>query len=198
MKLVEADRQGPGSVDNDAETTTPPRPERRRVAVSFLLTGSVLIGTVVAVYTIFPPRHNTLLTRSLELHRDPPALLLTRPSPVELSNWSKTLFKSSDRPDRPIPWPMIAQASGVEIIGATSVTILKRTAALVRYRVGSSEKTLEMTLVVQRARDAPPRTLRQSDDTLSVVSWRNGRWTFVAVGPSQQKAIWARFARAPL
>ena len=60
MKLIEAESTGP--VEGDEALVTPPRPPRRRVSVSLLFTLTVLIGTVVTIYAMFPARHNVLMT----------------------------------------------------------------------------------------------------------------------------------------
>lgn len=184
MKLIESDRPGPAD-DSDSEPATPPRPERRRVSVSLLLTMSVLIGTVVTIYTVFPERHNLLMTRTLELHRQPPEFQLKRPSAAEVSAWGLAAL------DRNVPWPDSSQES--TIVGATSFVVLNRRAALVRYRIGQDE----ISLVVQRARDALPRQHRRYDAEEYVISWRNGPWTFVVAGPSHSFSTWSRFVGAP-
>jgi len=50
---------------------------------------------------------------------------------------------------------------------------------------------------VQQARDALARTHRRTDGDLSVVSWRKGPWTFVAVGATADRDLWHTFADAP-
>ena len=176
MKLVESEIDGPGRIGEDAEKATPPRPEHRRVSVSLLFTASVLVGITAAIYLLFPERHNLLLTRSIELHRDPPAFQLERPSQALLGKWGASIL---GRSNRDVSWPSLDTHGGqVAALGAAPISILKRPAALVRYRVDGSE----MTMVVQRARDVPPRTHRRTDGAEQVISWRKGPWTFVAVG----------------
>lgn len=233
MKLVESDRHGPDATDDDVETSTPPRPEHRRVSVSLVLTVSVLVGTVVAVYGIFPERHNELLTRSLELHRDPPPFQLDAPQQTELAAWSIALFS---RTNRTIPWPALTRSGdawalgktrsdmltgdlgdptagddkSAVILGASTDEILpckeaatRCPAAVIRYRLpgdpssGTDDASVEMTLIVQQARDAPPRTHRRTDGDLSAVSWRKSHWTFVAVGATAQIDLWRTFTEAP-
>ncbi len=189
MKLVESDRRGPNDSDEDIETTTPPRPEHRRVSVSLLLTASVLIGTVVAIYLVFPERHNALLTRGLELHNSPPAFQLEMVSQNELRDWSVKLFEGTSHR---VPWPEL-KGGGVELLGVANESILARRAALARYRLGDHE----MTLVVLRARDAPPRTHQRNEGAISAVSWRKGRWTFVAVGQAEHRKTWGQLVDAP-
>lgn len=188
MRLIETDRESPldegvGNVD----TATPPRPEHRRVYVSLALTASVLIGTVVAIYAIFPERHNFLMTRSLEAHRDMPELRHVRPGQDQLVAWGRDFF------DGPAPpWPEVG--AGVEILGVTSISVFKRRTALVRYRVGEDE----ISLVVQRDSDVLPRRVHmRRDGDLHVVSWPRGPWTFVAVGPADRVDAWRAFVGAP-
>ena len=85
MKLVEAESTGP--VEGDDALVTPPRPPHRRVSVSLLFTLTVLIGTVVTIYAMFPARHNLLMTEALALHREPPAWDLNAPSGDEARGW---------------------------------------------------------------------------------------------------------------
>jgi hypothetical protein len=184
MKLVETDSEGP--LDRaEPDSVTPPRPEHRRVSVSLLLTASVLAGTVVAVYAIFPARHNVLLTRGLEVHREPPELALREPAHAELRTRGLGLL------DRSVPWP--EPRPEVSIMGVASISVLNQPAAVVRYRVQGSE----VTLVVQRARSVPPRTHRRRDGDDHVVSWHKAGWTFVAVGPAAHAGAWTELLGAP-
>ena len=64
MKVVEAEVTGP--VEGEDAIVTPPRPLHRRVSVSLLFTLSVLIGTVVTSYTVFPARHNVLMAETMK------------------------------------------------------------------------------------------------------------------------------------
>jgi hypothetical protein len=186
MKLVETDSEGPlDRRDPDADSATPPRPEHRRVSVSLLLTASVLVGTVVAVYAIFPARHNVLMTRSLEVHREPPEFVHREPTHAELRAWGLGFL------DRPAPWP--EPRPGVSIMGVASISVLNQAAAVVRYRAWGSE----VTLVVQRARSVPPRTYRRWDGDEYVVSWHKGKWTLVAVGPAADAGAWTELVGAP-
>src|SRR5258706_6590527 len=87
MKLVEPESTGP--VEGEAPIVTPPRPPHRRVSVSLLFTLSVLIGTVVTIYVVFPARHGVLITEAIDRHRDPaPAWDLLSPSTGELRAWA--------------------------------------------------------------------------------------------------------------
>src|SRR6476469_3626942 len=107
MHLIEAEATGP--IEGDTPLVTPPRPPHRRVSVSLLFTLTVLIGTVVAIYLVFPARHNRLMTEAIEHHRDPaPAWDLTAPTAPELRAWSIGLLGK----EPPLP------AAGAKILGA--------------------------------------------------------------------------------
>lgn len=184
----------PGDQEGDPDTVATARPPRRRVPISVLLTISILVGIVVAVYELLPERHSMLLTRGVELHGEPPGFDLERPTADELVAWSKAL---PGQRGGTIPWPALASGDSVvapaQIIGAASVEILARRAAVVRYRVSG----VEVTLVVARARDALPRTHRRRKNGTSAISWRNDTWTFVAAGATEKREIWGDFVGAP-
>lgn len=175
MRLVDPELEGPPEVEEALPHPTPPRPEHRRVYVSFLFTLAVLVGTVVTVYTVFPARHNVVVTAAVEEHRrsDQP-WQLTRPAPEQLATWALGVLGG----DAPLP--------AGDVIGARSVEVLKRPAAVIRYRVGAAE----VTLFVQRARDMPPRRVRKDDGDDHVEGWRAKKWTFVAVGPAASADAW--------
>jgi hypothetical protein len=186
MKLVETDI--PRAEDEaDEPRPTPPRPERRRVAVSLALTMSVLVGTVVAVFTLFPERHNELLTVALRVYRDPDraAAVLARPSESELRAFGLGLF------GRAVPWPRGAPPA--EILSAGQLRILERTAAAVRYRVNGAE----VVLLAQRPREAVSRREQRRERELLAVSFRRHHWRFVAVGPVDSAALWTRVLGVP-
>lgn len=176
MKLVETDIRH--DEDAAAESPTPPRPEHRRVYVSLLLTFSVLAATVIAVYAIFPKRDNELLTVAIDAHAAPGELELERPTPRELSAWSVGVI------GRGAPWP--APGGGAEVIGTRSLEILKRPAAMVRYRVAGEE----VTVVAMRAHTAPARKFERREGRLYAVSWREGKWRLVAVGRAAARESW--------
>ena len=137
MKLVEPEETGP--VEGEDPIVTPPRPPHRRVSVSLLFTLSVLIGTVVTIYTVFPARHGVLLTEAIERHRDAsPPWDLVAPSPVELRAWAIGVAGK----DVPLP------PGDLPVIGARRLDILNRRAALVRVKVGGDE----VSYLVQHAR----------------------------------------------
>lgn len=172
MKLVESEVP-----DHPTGEAPPPRPPRRRVAVSLLFTLSVLIGTVVVVFTVFPKRHNEILAIAVDHHREPEPAELSEPSLQELQAWTVRLF------DEPAPWPAM---EGASIDAAYALRIFKQPVALIRVRV----KSESVTLMALQARDAPPRKRRLIDDALVAMSWRSGRWTFVAVGRAASAEAW--------
>jgi hypothetical protein len=167
MKVVEAEIEGP--VEGEDAVVTPPRPLHRRVSVSLLFTLSVLIGTVVTIYTVFPARHGVLMAETIARHREPPAWDLAAPSPAELRAWAIGVVGQ----DVPLPAP------DLPIIGAKRIDVLKRHVALVRVKVGTDE----VTYAVQHSRSAAPEPGNREDGDLRTVSWRQGPFTCVAVGP---------------
>ena len=87
MHLVEAEAVGP--IEGDEPRVTPPRPPHRRVSISLLFTLSVLIGTVVTIYTVLPARDDVLATEALHQHREAPAAWdLDAPTAAELRAWA--------------------------------------------------------------------------------------------------------------
>lgn len=179
MKLIETD--SPHGDEEVAEVPRPPRPERRRVYVSLALTGGVLAATVVAIYLLFPKRDNEALTEALEAHRSAGRYQLEKPTKAELAAW--TVGVVGDQ----VPWP------DVEVVGTWQIRILRRPAALVRYRVGTDE----VTLMAMRAWDAPPRKYRRVDGAELAVSWRRGRWTLIAIGPASSAERWKEPLHVP-
>jgi len=182
MKLVETD--SPHGDEEVLEVPRPPRPERRRVYVSLALTLAVLVATVMAVYTAFPKRDNELLHAALDAHREGGPYELERPTDPELGAWSMGVVGQK------VPWP---DAPGLQVVGTRRVQVLRRPAALVRYLAGQDE----VSVMVLRARDAPPRKYRRADGEELAVSWRRGPWTFVVVGPGARAADWTRRLGVP-
>lgn len=179
MKLVEAESTGP--VEGDAALVTPPRPPHRRVSVSLVFTLTVLVGTVVTIYAMFPARHNLLLTEAIAHHREPGATWdLAAPSADALRAW----MIGAVGKDAPLPGEGTRAVAGV--IGARRLDILNRTAALIRVRIGDDE----VTYLVQRARGIAPEDAERVDGALRALAWRSGRFTVVAVGPDATAAHW--------
>jgi hypothetical protein len=175
MKLVEPEAEGP--IEGEEPVVTPPRPPHRRVSVSFLFTLTVLIGTVITIYVVFPARHNVLLTRALEHHRDPePTWDVIAPSPGELRTWAIGVLGKNP----PLP-PETAK-----IVAAESIDILDRRAAVVRLEVGTDP----VTYLVQNARGIAPKHSDRTDGDLRALAWRSGKFTVVVVGPSATATTW--------
>ena len=118
-------------------------------------------------------------------HRSAGAFDVERPSPGELRAWTVGVM------GEPVPWP--EGGGGLEVLGARSLRIFRRSAALVRYQFAGSA----LTLLVQRAHETPPRTHRRRDGDDYVVSWRHGPFTFVAVGPAVSADEWRPLLGAP-
>jgi len=186
MKLVETEIAVEGD-DSDAtsERPRPPRPERRRVYVSLFLTLSVLCATVVTIYTVFPKRDNELVTSAIEAHRERNRFQLVQPGLAELDAWTISVM------GEPVPWP--ETGGPVQVLGTRAMRILRRPAALIRLRIAKQE----LTLLAMKARDAPPRKYRRSDDGELAMSWRLGQWTFVVVGPSDSEGEWREQVGVP-
>jgi hypothetical protein len=175
MKLVEAESTGP--VEGDDASVTPPRLPHRRVSVSLLFTLTVLIGTVVTIYLVFPARHNVLVTQAIELHREPsPAWDLVAPSPSVLQGWMIGVVGK----DAPLP------GDGAVVIGASRLRILNRGAAWMRIRIGGDE----VSYLVQHARGIAPERSERVEDDLRAVAWRTGPYTVVVVGADATAASW--------
>jgi hypothetical protein len=178
MKLIDTDEDDPSAHPEPPVRPTPPRPEKRKAMVSLLFTVTVLVGTVVAVFTIFPERHNEIVTSTVNAHRKPEPWDVVNPDDATLAMWARAVL--GDAPPLPAPGPDLVP------IGGHDLAILGRRAALIRYRLGGDE----VTFLVQRARDIPKRRERRTDGEEEVENWRNGPWTCVAVGPSRSAALW--------
>lgn len=174
MKLVDADAEDPV-----APPPPPPKPrlDKRRVSVSFLFTMAVLIGCVVAVFTLFPSRHNHIADVALAAHRADEPWDVDHPDAATLTAWAKGAVGR----DPPVP-----AAPGLVPIGARTITILRRPAAVIRYQAGADQ----VTVLLQRARDLQSRTLHEDRGGDRVEAWRHGAWTIIAVGPAATVATW--------
>lgn len=174
MKLVEAEETGP--VEGDDALVTPPRPPHRRVSVSLVFTLSVLIGTVVTIYAVFPARHNVLVTEAIAAHRaKTPAWDLVAPSEESLRGWAIGVAGTG------VPLP----PRSATVIGARKLEVLNRPSALIRIEAGG----VELTYLVQRARLEPAHADRVDGD-LRAVWWTEGHFTVVVVGPASKEARW--------
>jgi hypothetical protein len=175
MKLIEPEAEGP--IEGEEPIVTAPRPPHRRVSVSFLFTLTVLIGTVVAIYVVFPARHNVLLTEAIELHQEvEPKWDLVTPTAGELRAWAIGVGGKG------VPLP----AETTKIVAAREATILDRRAAVIRLAIDADE----VTYVVQVAKGIPPKHADRTDGDVRAVSWRAGKFTIVAVGPASTAERW--------
>lgn len=182
MKLVDAEVPDPA-----IPPVPPPRPrfDKRRVSVSFLLTAAVLIGTVATIFTVFPARHNQLVTSAIDAHRRAEAWDLEAPEPRTLKAWTSAAVGR----EPPLPAP----GADLVAVGARTIDVLHRPAAVLRWKLGADE----ITLVIQRARDVQRRRVRRVDGDLLAEAWRRGPWTCVAVGPAASAATWRARLGAP-
>ena len=175
MKVVEAEVTGP--VEGEDAVVTPPRPLHRRVSVSLLFTLSVLIGTVVTIYSVFPARHIVMMSEAIARHRDTQATWdLAAPPQSELRAWAIGVVGK----DVPLP------PADLPVIGARRVELLKRHVAIVRVKVGDDE----VTYAVQHSRSAAPEHGDRVDGDLHAVSWHQGKFSCVAVGPDKSSRTW--------
>lgn len=185
MKLVDTDDDDPSAHPEPPVRATPPRPAKRQVTVSLLLTVTILVGTVIAVFTIFPERHNELITSTVAAHRATAEWEIANPPDADLRIWARAVLGEAP----PLPEP----TAGASPVGARSLTILARRAALVRYRIGDTE----VTYLMQRARDVPKRRVRATDGSDAIEAWRRGPWTIVVVGPSAAADKWRPILGVP-
>lgn len=174
MKLVEAEAEGP--VEGEEPVVTPPRPPHRRVSVSFLFTLTVLIGTVVTIYLMFPARHNVLLTEAIAQHRTTKAWDLEAPAPEVFQAW----FMGVVGKDAPQP------TAGAKVLAARQIEVHDRDAAVVRLAIGGDE----VTYLVQRTRGVAPKKSERTEDELRAIALRRGKFTCVVVGPASTATGW--------
>jgi len=178
--LVEAEETGP--IEGEDPIVTPPRPPHRRVSVSLLLTLTVLVGTVVAIYTVFPARHHVLVTEAIDHHRDPPpAWDLAAPTTAELHAWALGVGGKG------IPLPQ----APATILGAERLQLFDRGAALVRVHIGNDD----VTYLVQRSHGILPDDYQTTDGDLRAVAWSKGPFACVAVGPDATAKEWLPLIR---
>ena len=176
MNLVEAEATGP--IEGEDAIVTPPRPPHRRVSVSLLFTVTMLVGTVVTIYTVFPPEGD-LAGEAISRHREvSPVWALTSPSPAELRAWVVGVVGE----DAPLGLPR----AGVVVLGARRVEVVHHAAALLRVHMGTSD----LSYLVKVARDDEPARLTHDQDELHAVAWRTGRFAYALVGPSVSASAW--------
>lgn len=187
MKFVDAEitQESEGAPD----IARPPRPARRRVYTSLLVTLTVLVGTVAIIYSLFPNRDNEVLSTAMEVHRAGESgagkNALVDPTGLEIRAWSLGIF------DETVPWPQV----DAELVprSASVVRLFKRPMAIVRYELAGEP----VSVAFWRARDAPPRVHRRREDGLYAVSWRRKRFTCIVVGPAASKDAWSERFGAP-
>ncbi len=183
MKLVDTD--APDHEEQPPIRVTSSRPEKRRAAVSLVFTLAVLAGTVIAIFKVFPARHNQILTDTVEAHRRPGDWEIATPDPTALRMWAIGAVGQSP--------PLPDNDAVATPLGARTLTILNRRGALVRYRVGTDE----VTYLVQRSRDLLRRRVHRVDGTDAVEAWHQGPWTCVAVGPAASADRWRAAVGVP-
>lgn len=186
MKLVDAEITKDGEdVPNVAASA--PRPARRRVYTSLLVTLTVLFGTVGVIYSIFPNRDNEALTTVIEAHLNSESepLALEHPSGLEIRAWSLGIF------GEPVPWPEVSATLVPQ--SASLIKLFKRDMAIVRYEMDGQK----VSVAFWRAHDAPPRIHRRTEDGLYAVSWRRKRFTTFAIGPAASNDLWTTRLEAP-
>ena len=177
MKLVEAESIGP--VEGEEATVTPPRPPHRRVSVSLLFTLTVLIGTVVAIYMVFPARNDVVLREAFARHAESaPAWDLAAPSGAEARAWTYGVVGK----DAPLP----RLDAPARVVGVRRIELLDHPAAVLRVELGGAP----VTYVVQRSPVGAPTRVERARDGLHGVGWRGDGFTTAAVGPVGAAAAW--------
>ncbi len=176
MKLVEAESTGP--VEGEEAVVTPPRPPHRRVSVSLLFTLTVLVGTVVAIYVVFPARNEVVLKAAFDRHAAAPAWDLAAPTGAEARAWAWGVV------GRAAPLPQLD--APVRVIGVQRIELLDHPAAVMRIE----RDGVPMTYVVQTSRDGAVVRVDRDRDGLHGVAWRGAGFTTAAVGARPQTGQW--------
>lgn len=176
MNLVDTDAPDPPGAP--PPPPPPPKFEHRRVSVSFLFTAAVLVGTVVTIFTVFPARHEMLVDGAIDAHRGGAPWDLAAPDEPTLTAW--TMAAVGREP------PLPAHGADLAVVGVRTIEVLKRPAAVIRYRLGAEE----LTFVVQREREVERRRVSRTDGPLAVEAWRRGPFTCVAIGPAATATAW--------
>nr|HEX4316942.1 hypothetical protein [Kofleriaceae bacterium] len=190
MKLVEAEQTGP--IEGEEAIITPPRPLHRRVSVSLLFTFCVLVGLVITIYTVFPPRHHALVGDAVANHRAAtraagddrdaaPVWDLANPTAGELRAWAIAVVGR----DAPLPPPALA------VIGARRGDVDDD--AIVRVRAGADE----VTFAVAQAHGVMPGDGEHDDGDLHAFAWRVRGYQCVVVGPAATAARWRPLVLTP-
>jgi hypothetical protein len=174
IHITDADR--PEDELDPPPVVTPPVPEKRSAYASLIFTACVLIGTVVAIYTVFPARKNETINAALRNHRAPdPAWSLTAPAHDALVAWATGVL--GDEP--PLP-------DGMSVVGARALEIRHRRAIYVRYSLGDAH----VSYVVQHAADAPADRTQRKDGPDLIEAWHDSGWTIIAIGPDASADDW--------
>lgn len=176
MKLIEAEAVGP--VEGEEAIVTPPRPPHRRVSVSLVFTLTVLIGTVVAIFLVFPARHEVFLSEALARHRTQPAWDLATPTGAEARAWATGLVGAK------APLPVLD--ANVKVIGVSRIELLDRPAALLRLAIGPDE----VTYIVQPSRGIAKKADQRTAGDLRAVSVRRDGYSAAAAGPAATADRW--------
>jgi hypothetical protein len=176
MKLVDAEitQDDEGAPD----IPRPPRPARRRVYTSLIVTLSVLFGTVGVIYKVFPNRHDEVVTLAMEAHLHPSDAEIQTPTGTQIRSWSLGLFGEA------APWPEAKE--GLVPKSASALRVFKRDMAIVHYELDGQP----VTLAILRKRDPMPRSVQRTEDGLYAVTWNKKRFTSIAVGPPESKDKW--------
>lgn len=152
---------------------------------SLIFTLVVLTSIVATVYTVFPERHNELMSVVVEAHAEELEFEISKPTRAELVAWSVALL------GKDVPWP--EHRDDVRLVGVKALQILRRPAALVRYEIAGER----VTLLVQRPRDAVPRKHWRRVNGNLALSWRANKFTFTAIGPIATADNWGRYLGVP-
>jgi hypothetical protein len=178
VKLVEAESTGP--VEGEDAIVTPPRPPHRRVSVSILFTLTVLVGTVVAIYVIFPAHHNLLVEEAIVRHREAsPSWDLVSPSGPELRGWAIGVVGKG------VPLPK------GNVTGARALEVNDRPTAVIALDVGADH----VTYVVQHPKGMAPEHQERDDGDLRAIAWTSGKFACIAVGPAASAKTWIKAVR---
>jgi hypothetical protein len=180
MNLVEAEATGP--IEGEDAIVTPPRPPHRRVSVSLLFTVSVLVGTVVTIYSVFPPEGDLAGEALAAAREGQTAADVQLASPGELRAWMTGVIGEG----APLP------PASVHVLSARRVRLVHHDAALLHVRTGD----VDATYVVQTAREGEPaRDVFDAGD-LRAIAWRAGGFACAAVGPAASADRWQAAIRA--
>lgn len=179
MKLVETDADRPEDEVEPQPISTPPVPEKRRAYASLSFTAIVLVGIVVTIYTVFPPRRDEATRRAVAMHREPGAgWQLSSPTRDELEAYTTGVLGA--------PAPLPPDQDDLTATGVRRVSVRHHDAAFIRFHVAEGD----VSYLVQWSKDAPEQRVSRRDGDLQIESWRVGPWTCIAVGPAASAERW--------